>query len=338
MDDYIVDINQVINSLMVKWLERERYNPNAFTKIKDTGTDIMACCPFHNESKPSFGIMKEYPYKYNCFSCGANGSLVSLIQHVHECNYLEALRLLRQEYSEYYFNTDINGMFEEEVTENVDYEAIEDEINKYRSRKHSYITERGISDYSLFKYEIGYDNDSSTITFPVRDLEGFPLFIIRRSVYHKYYNIPKDAPKGEVLYGLNYLMGKTNRCFIVEGPMDALSCYEAKIPSVGLCGRSLNDTQARLLIKAGIEEVTLFLDNDKWGILGTIEAYRVLEKYPLNIQVVSYPEMWGVDCIECDFSDPNDLLRAGLLNDIKVISYIEFYMNTLKIRDLRGII
>lgn len=326
LNEYQVDIEFTLNSLKNRW--RGNGNPTAFTKLKDTGSDLMMCCPFHNETKPSFGISKEYPYQYNCFSCGSGGELVGLIQHVYECNYLEALRILKRDFATY--TLDLGNIFEEDEEE---FHLVED-ISRYTGKKHSYIRDRGISDFTLLKYEIGYDEETSSITFPVRDLDSELLFVVRRAVYNKYYNIPSNAPKGSVLYGLNYLKGKTSSCFIVEGMVDVLSCYEAKLPSVGLGGRMLSELQVKQLIKAGIKEVILFLDNDKWGVLGTVEAYKVLSKYPLVVKVVSYPERWGIDSKDCEYKDPNDLLRVGKLESLKIISYIDFYIDIKK--HLRG--
>lgn len=333
MDEYHVDIKHAMDLMRVRWgLNKE--NPTAFSRLKDTGSNLMMCCPFHNESKPSFGIKMEYPYKYNCFSCGSSGTLITLIQHVYECNYYEAMGVLIREFANLQIDLDIDSLFEEdaEIVEGI----TEADIDRYKGKKHSYITNRGISDYTLYKYEVGYDPDTFSITFPVRDVDGTPLYIVRRSIGSKFYNIPENAPKGVTLYGLNYIRGRTTYCYLVEGMVDVLSCFEAKLPSVGLGGRSLNDTQARLLLNAGIKDIILFLDNDKWGVLGNIQAYKVLEKYPFNIKVATYPERWGIDGIECKHKDPNDLLRAGLLENVKVISYIDFYADVLLSKCLRG--
>lgn len=335
LNDYTVDIEFVVGELRTEWIKSANYdNTTAFSRVRDTGSDLLMCCPFHSESKPSFGVNKEYPYLYNCFSCRSGGNLVNLVQHTYNCNYFEAMRIIRREFSDDLADIDISTILDEEVIETE--ELTEEDINKYKGKKHSYITNRGISDYTLHKYEIGYDEETTSITFPVRFLNGEPAFIVRRGVWNKFYNIPKDAPRGSVLYGLNYLVDKVDSCYIVEGMVDVLSCYEAGIPSVGLGGRILSDVQAKELIKAGIKEVTLLLDNDKWGVIGTIEAYKVLEKYPITVKVGTYPTKWGVDCMDCELTDPNDLLKAGLLKDIKIVPYIVFHMDTVNIKHLRG--
>ena len=213
-------------------------------------------------------------------------------------------------------------------------DVTEEEIFNYRKKKHSYMEYRGISDYTLQKYEIGYDEKNYAITFPVRDIYGKPSFIIRRSVANKFYSIPKDANKKEVLYGLNYLYGKAKKVYIVEGMMDVLSAYEAKLPAVGIIGRTLLKKQLKLLQTAGIEKVVLFLDNDKSGVIGNLDAYKFISTTPIKISVVQYPkERWGIDTLgKVKYKDPNDLLRGGVMNKIKEISFLEFYYNLLNSR------
>lgn len=332
MDRYFVNIEEVLEDLEDEWVKNSnyRYNPTAFTKKKVNSFNINMCCPYHNETKPSFGISTEYPYLFNCFSCGASGELITLIADVYEIDYLKAYRKVIRDYSTITFNVSEEEQEEGGVTE--------EEIFNYRKKKHSYIETRGISDYTLQKYEVGYDEENYSITFPVRDLYGKPLFIIKRNVSNKFYHIPKGAPKKDSLYGLNYLYGKVNEVFIVEGTIDVLSCYEARLPAVGLMGRTLSRNQLKLLQLAGISKVILFLDNDRWGVKGNLDAYRLISKTPIRVEVVEYPEQWGIDAVDgIKYKDPNDLLRGDRLKDIKIMSYINYYYKLIQSKYYRGV-
>lgn len=335
MEIYSVNIEEIIEDLRVRWAESEnyRYNPTAFTRQKVTSENVNMCCPYHNETKPSFGISTSYPYLFNCFSCGESGELINLVSYVLGISYLEAYNKILKDYSAF----DV-GLFYEEVEEEDWRDVTEEEIFNYRRKRHSYIERRGISDYILQKYEIGYDEETYSITFPVRDLQGNPLFILKRNVNSKFYHIPKNAPKNKVLYGLNYLYGKVNEVFIVEGPVDVLSCYEAKIPAVALMGRTLSKHQLKLLQLAGVDKVVLFLDNDEWGVKGNLDAYKLISNTPMKVEVVKYPVQWGIDTIDnIDFKDPNDLLLGGKLKNIETISYLDYYFNLLQSKCYKGV-
>ena len=327
IDKYFIDIEEVIEDLQIGWAKNEgyKYNPTAFTKKKVGSFNINMCCPYHNETKPSFGISTEYPYMFNCFSCGASGELITLVSDVFQIDYLKAYQKVIRDYSTIKFNK------QETVKEDYKGGATEEEIFEYRKKKHSYMDYRGISDYTLQKYEIGYDEENYSITFPVRDLYGNPSFIIKRNVSSKFYHIPKDAPKRNILYGLNYLYRKVNEVFIVEGTIDVLSCYEGRLPAVGLMGRTLSKDQLKALQLAGIERVILFLDNDKWGVKGNLDAYKLISKTPIRVEVVKYPRQWGIDAVDgIRYKDPNDLLRGDRLGDIKIVPYLDYYYSLLQ--------
>src|SRR5690554_7618859 len=50
------------SDLRDKWRESSyfRYNPTAFTGKKANTGNINMCCPFHHETKPSFGVSTTY--------------------------------------------------------------------------------------------------------------------------------------------------------------------------------------------------------------------------------------------------------------------------------------
>ena len=42
----------------------------ASVRLKKTGKNYSACCPFHNEKSPSFTVNRDKQF-YHCFGCGA---------------------------------------------------------------------------------------------------------------------------------------------------------------------------------------------------------------------------------------------------------------------------
>ncbi|MGB9150068.1 MAG: CHC2 zinc finger domain-containing protein, partial [Burkholderiales bacterium] len=51
----------------------ERYVP-----LKKAGSNLKACCPFHNEKSPSFTVSQTKQF-YHCFGCGAHGTAISFL-------------------------------------------------------------------------------------------------------------------------------------------------------------------------------------------------------------------------------------------------------------------
>lgn len=51
---------------------------DARVKLKKTGKNFMACCPFHDEKTPSFSVSPDKQL-YHCFGCGASGNSLGFI-------------------------------------------------------------------------------------------------------------------------------------------------------------------------------------------------------------------------------------------------------------------
>lgn len=135
-----------------------------FLELKKTGANFKACCPFHGESTPSF-VVSPAKQIYHCFGCGVGGDSIKFIMEYEKLSYPETIEKLASMYN---FNLD----YENSTTKPQDTKVIE-EINKFyqklfvnNNRVKEYIKQRGISDFSIEKFEIGYAPISAdTINF-----------------------------------------------------------------------------------------------------------------------------------------------------------------------------
>ena len=62
-------------------------------KLKKTGKNYSACCPFHDEKTPSFTVSPEKQFFY-CFGCGASGNALGFIMDYERLSYPEAIEQL----------------------------------------------------------------------------------------------------------------------------------------------------------------------------------------------------------------------------------------------------
>ena len=125
-----------------------------FLELKKSGANFKACCPFHGETTPSF-VVSPAKQIYHCFGCGAGGDSIKFVMEYEKLSYPETIEKLASMYN---FNLDY-----ENTTEIKQDTKILEEVNKYYQKLFvnnenvkEYIHERGISEFSIEKFEIGY--------------------------------------------------------------------------------------------------------------------------------------------------------------------------------------
>jgi len=62
-------------------------------KLKKTGRNYSACCPFHKEKTPSFSVAPDKQFYY-CFGCGAGGNAIGFLMQLANLNFPEAVEEL----------------------------------------------------------------------------------------------------------------------------------------------------------------------------------------------------------------------------------------------------
>jgi DNA primase len=66
-----------------------------YVKLKKSGANYSACCPFHNEKTPSFTVSPSKQF-YHCFGCGAHGNAIGFLMEYSGLPYPDAIRSLAE--------------------------------------------------------------------------------------------------------------------------------------------------------------------------------------------------------------------------------------------------
>ena len=66
---------------------------DARVPLKRSGSNFVACCPFHNEKTPSFSVNREKQFFY-CFGCGARGTAIGFLMDYDRLGFVEAVETL----------------------------------------------------------------------------------------------------------------------------------------------------------------------------------------------------------------------------------------------------
>lgn len=290
-------------------------------------------CPFHNngqEQKPSCGCALEegvrngqvYPAGFfHCFSCGAKYPLANGIKEILTLKgiSIEAHPFLKP-YLEGQVQTDLNSLIPRDMMSGLlnKYAAeslkmrvkgmqkfvSEEELKTYRFTV-PYMYQRKLTDAVIEKYDVGFDGKFipegrkkplPCVTFPVKDIQGRTLFIARRSIEGKFFNLPSNIEKP--VYGMYELPPQTKEVIICESIFNTLTSVVYGRPSEALFGTG-TPYQYNQLRKQGVTSYVLWLDNDEAGRRGVARFKKAL---------------WGAAMIwtvtgPADGRDVNDLER-----------------------------
>lgn len=290
---------------------------------KSLQNHIMVQCPYHaggQEKKPSAGIRKADGL-FHCFACNEVHSLPEVISFcfgkqddvlgkfggkwlLKNFSHLEAEQ-----------RADIKlDLSRGPVRKRIEYVS-EEELDKYRYT-HPYLYERGMTDEIIEIFDLGYDKNTDSITFPIRDISGNTLFIARRNVKYKRYQYPKGVEKP--LYGLYELahygetvtsdggkffrVPKYSEVIVCEGMFDALTCWVYGRWAVALNGLG-NDLQFSQLRNLNCRKLILATDMDEPGL----RARHNIRKNITNKLITEY--RWSLE----KYKDLNSMPKAHFL-------------------------
>lgn len=239
---------------------------------------MMVTCPYHNNMKaPDMQISKRKTSKYEagfayCHGCHKSVSLVELVSNVLGYNDfgVAGKKWIFDRFATFELDSR-EGIFQLPSRNKKHTEkkyVSKEKLATYRYT-HPYMYKRYLTDYIIDLYDIGYDKDTNSITFPVKDEDGNCLFVAERSVNYKQYHYPKDVDKP--LYGvfeLKHLFPNTKEVYICESMLNVMTLAKYGIPAIGLLGTGTS-TQYELLKNLPYRKYVLCLDHDEAGLRGT---------------------------------------------------------------------
>ena len=125
-----------------------------------------------------------------------------------------------------------------------------------------YLTQRGITDLEIVKYNIGYCEDglySGRIIIPSYDESGELNYFIARSFYEDEKMKYKNPPVNRDVIVFENQINWNEPITLVEGAFDAFSVKRNVIP---LLGKFLLSKLKNKIFEKGVKEITIMLDSD----------------------------------------------------------------------------
>ncbi|KMT63660.1 DNA primase [Catenovulum maritimum] len=139
---------------------------DARVKLKKTGKNYSACCPFHNEKSPSFTVAPDKQFYY-CFGCGAKGNAISFLMEYDNLEFVDAIEELAAAQGLEVPREDGGPEFspEKQVQAKQDYDVMAQAAVFYQQqlKQHAnseqvidYLKSRGLTGETVKQFQIGY--------------------------------------------------------------------------------------------------------------------------------------------------------------------------------------
>src|SRR5690606_27825125 len=134
-------------------------------KLRKTGKNFSACCPFHDEKTPSFTVSPEKQFYY-CFGCGASGNALGFVMDYERLSFPEAVEsLARLTGLEVPREVQTEAQAKREQEKRSIYTLLEkaDEFYQHQLRHHTskhlavnYLKNRGLDGKTAKSYGVGF--------------------------------------------------------------------------------------------------------------------------------------------------------------------------------------
>ena len=292
---------------------RDECDGRYLSSIENHGNDVVCQCPFHKgglEKKMACFVYNGTDREdmefgtYHCFACGVTGHLDKLVSFCLSVSKEDADEWLVENFGTTYIE-EVQYIEEFVYGEKEEQKFLDDSILEtfdYSNDKaiDYLINKRHLSKEVIDFFKIGYDADTDSVTFPVRDRLGNLVGIFERSIENKHFRIPKMTTKPIYLLYENLQMGSPY-IYVVESQINALTLFSWGYPAVALFGTG-SKLQYEELKKSGIRKFCCVFDGDSAGKEG-------LRKFILNMgeeSLITYkivPEGKDVNDLSKEFFD-----------------------------------
>jgi len=130
--------------------------------LKRSGSNHMACCPFHSEKSPSFSVNQAKQF-YHCFGCGVSGNAINFLMEYEHQGFVEAVEELasiagmsipKTEHS--YHPAELSTDQYELLDQVADYYQQQMKHHQQAAQVQEYIKQRDLSTEVITRYGLGF--------------------------------------------------------------------------------------------------------------------------------------------------------------------------------------
>ena len=190
-----------------------------FVQLKKSGSNYKGLSPFSNEKTPSF-VVSPVKQIWKDFSSGKGGNAVAFLMEHEHFTYPEAIKYLARKYNIEIEETQVSSLDKEKASEKESLFIVSEYAKDFfsdtlinssegKSIGFSYFKERGFSDETIKKYDLGYLPDKLNYFSKEAIANGYdPVFLEESglSIFQNEKSI--DRFRGRVIFPIHSMSGR----------------------------------------------------------------------------------------------------------------------------------
>src|SRR3989338_4852317 len=130
---------------------------SSYIKLEKSGSNLKACCPFHNEKSPSFFVSPTRG-TFHCFGCSKGGDIFTFTEDIEGIGFQDALKLLADRAGIILQKENLEEKGEQNLQRKIINDAslfFEQNLANNIEAK-NYLKDRGLKEETMKNFRVGY--------------------------------------------------------------------------------------------------------------------------------------------------------------------------------------
>ncbi|MGP4074433.1 DNA primase [Halobacillus sp. K22] len=191
-----------------------------YVELKKQGRNYFGLCPFHGESTPSFSVSADKQI-FHCFGCGKGGNVYTFLMEMEGFNFIQAIKQLAAQAQ---IDLPEEASQEEPSQRSTESQSVLEAHqwlaklyhhmllnSKEGQDAYQYLIDRGFSEETIKKYQIGYSPNSKEFVVTFLEKKGFhPQTMVKAGLLNaNEQGEYADRFRGRLIFPLRNHLGKT---------------------------------------------------------------------------------------------------------------------------------
>jgi DNA primase len=250
------------------------------------GNELAFYCPFCNHHKQKLQVNTE-TQKWHCWTCNSGGKkLTSLLKRLDVDR--KTISIIREIYGDSQYNPQLEDadtkVFISLPKEFISLSEVPKGFNPEYKHAINYLTQRGITEKDIVKYNIGYCKEglyARRVIVPSYNSDGSLNYFVSRSYYPEEKMKYKNPPISKNVICLESQVNWNEPIILCEGVFDAITIKRNAIP---LLGKFPSKELVQKIFLSGVSDIIISLDND--AINEALKAAEYFRKNGIHVKMM----------------------------------------------------